>query len=163
MIIATPQGDREATPQEIADFAAMTPSLAERRERVWEAIKAYRKHLSEGGGYKVAVGGVDKWFHSDTYSKMQQLGLVELSRVVVAAGAGVDDPLPGAAGQWKTMDNSFVTMTPTLANVIFLAAAAQDGAVFGRAEVHRLALTTAVDPESYDWSTGWPAVYPGFA
>lgn len=114
---------------------------------MWEKIKAKRDNLSEAGGYKVAVGGVDKWFHSNQKSKTQQLGLVLM-------GAAVSSVPP-----WKTMDGTYVTMTQALASQIFAAAATMDGTLFAVAESHRTAMLAAPDPAAYDFSAGWPAVY----
>lgn len=139
--------------------AATNYANTKARAAVWEQIKAHRQRLSDTGGYYVA--SVDKWFHSDPASKTQQLALVRLADKIEAAGGDMDAQFPGTAGQWKTLDGTLVSMTATLANAIFDAAAAQDGALFARAEMHRAALNLAPDPAAYDWSTGWPAVYGG--
>jgi hypothetical protein len=57
------------------------------------------------------------------------------------------------------LDGSFVAMTPTLAAQIFNAAAAQDQAIFSKAEEHRVAMEASADPAVYDFSGGWPAAY----
>lgn len=116
----------------------------------WEQIKLHRDHLTQNGGYKVTVGGVDKWFHSDVFSRVQQVGLVML-------GANIPPTL-----QWKTMDGSFVGMTQSLAQQIFQAAAAQEIAHFAKAEEHHAALqalTTVEEIAAYDWKAGWPEVW----
>lgn len=116
----------------------------------WEQIKLHRDSLTQNGGYKVVVGGVDKWFHSDVFSRVQQVGLVML-------GANIPPTL-----QWKTMDGSFVTMTQSLAQQIFQAAAAQEIAHFAKAEEHHAALqalTTVEEIAAYDWKAGWPEVW----
>jgi hypothetical protein len=123
--------------------------LSEHQAFQWEAIKAKRDNLKTDGGYKVAVGGVDKWFHSDTFSRTQQIGLVIL-------GANIPAGL-----QWKTMDSSFVTMTQSLAAQVFQAAAGQDVAVFSAAEAHRTAMLASANPMAYSFATGWPATFPG--
>lgn len=122
--------------------------LAAGRAQAWASIKAHRERLSDQGGYKVVVNGVDKWFHSDAKSKTQQLGLV-------IAGAAVP------AIQWKTMDGTFVTMSQALAGAIFQAAAAQDAAIFTKAEQHKAAMEASPDPLAYDFSGGWPATFGG--
>ena len=61
--------------------------------------------------------------------------------------------------QWKTLDGSFVTMTPTLASSIFSAAAASDQAIFAKAEWHKVSMETSSDPASYNFSQGWPLIY----
>lgn len=113
---------------------------------VWEQIKAERDRR-KAGGVKVKVGGVDKWFHSDDASRIQQMGLVMM-------GANIPANL-----QWKTLDGSFVTMTQAVAQSVFTAAAASDQAIFGVAEAHRVALQASADPAVYDYSTGWPAIF----
>lgn len=110
---------------------------------VWELIKAVRDQRTEQGGYKVGT----KWFHSDQKSRSQQLGLVLL-------GANIPAGL-----QWKTMDGSFVSMTPALAQQILAACAASDAAIFAVGEAHKAALYAAADPSVYDYSTGWPKIY----
>lgn len=135
--------------------------LAARRAVVWERIKAHRRHLGETGGYAVMVGAVEKWFQSDPKSQVQQLGLARKADRVEAADGDMDAQFAGASGLWKTFDNSFVAMTANVAHAVFDAAEAQDGALFACAEQHRMALYAAPDPDAYDWSTGWPAVYGG--
>lgn len=139
----------DMTPDEEAEHLAQVAidnSIESRRASAWSAIKAKRDQLSNDGGYKVTVSGVDKWFHSDVKSKVQQLALF-------AAGARVP------AVPWKTMDGSFVTMSQSLAAAIYQAAAAQDMAIFAKAEQHKAAMEASADPASYDFSGGWPATY----
>jgi hypothetical protein len=115
--------------------------LALERSLVWERIKAERDRRKEGG-FKVG----DKWFHSDASSRLRQVGLV-------MAGAAVPAIL------WKTMDGSFVTMTPVLAQQIFQAGFTLDTALFARAEQHKAAMEASADPLSYNYLTGWPERY----
>jgi hypothetical protein len=128
-----------------------------------EEIKRKRDTLSSKGGYKVVVDGVDKWFHSDNKSKTQQLGLARKADKAQAAGgdmtAGFSGPGPGGLLYWKTMDGSFVLVTPALALAIFDAAEAQDMVLFAVAEQHIAAMLAVEDPQAYDFSAGWPAVY----
>ena len=98
--------------------------------------------LYKARGY-LAAG---KWFHSDTFSRPQQMGLVMM---------GADIP---ANLQRKTMDGSFVAMTQTLAGQVFAAAAASDAALFARAEQIKAAME--VDPVNFNLaSQTWPAVF----
>lgn len=108
---------------------------------VWELIKRERDRRSELGGYKVGL----KWFHSDSKSKTQQLGLV-------IAGAGLPIGL-----QWKTMDGSFIAMTQALAGQVFQAAMQSDAAIFNAAETHKT--NSQVSPDTYNYLTGWPVGY----
>lgn len=109
---------------------------------VWDWIKTERDRRKAAG---VKVG--DKWFHSDDGSRIQQMGLVMM-------GASLPAGL-----QWKTMDGSFITMTPALAQQVFAAQATSDQTIFAVAEAHRVALKACADPAAYDYLTGWPKVF----
>lgn len=113
------------------------------KEQMWGRIKAERDRRVQYGGYFAA----GHWYHSDTFSRTQQLGLVMLGSNIT----------PGL--QWKTMDNGFSTMTQTLAGQIFAAAAASDQAHFLAAEVHNAAMRAGQEPHLYDYSTGWPPIF----
>lgn len=132
----------------IAKDANGEPVLQDQPRDVIEArviadIKEERDRRTQGGGYKVGA----KWFHSDQFSRGQQLGLVLL-------GAGIPAGL-----QWKTMDGSFVAMTQALAGQILAASAAADNAIFAAAEAHIAAVQKAPDPTDYDFSSGWPSSF----
>jgi hypothetical protein len=112
----------------------------------WEAIKYERDRRKSEGGYQAA----GKWFHSDDTSRIQQLGLVIL-------GANIPAGL-----KWKTLDGSFVVMTPTLAQQIFAAAAASDMALFAVAEKARadFEVLPADKQATFDLSAiPWPPQY----
>ena len=126
----------------VAQVEIEEAKAAEARVEIWERIKVYRDLRKEQG---VSVSG--KWFHSDTASRIQQLGLVMM-------GANIPANL-----QWKTMDGSFVTMTQQLAGQIFQATAASDMAMHAVAESHKANLAASGDPQTYNWKAGWPAVY----
>lgn len=112
-------------------------------DQMWNAIKNERDRRSENGGYKVGTS----WFHSDSKSKIQQLGLV-------MAGAGLPAGL-----QWKTMGGSFVTMTPSLAGQIFQTAMGNSAAIFGMAETHKANMLASPTPSTYNYLTGWPLAF----
>lgn len=120
--------------------------LALLKNNKWEEIKQKRSWLTLNGGYKVGT----KWFHSDTVSRSQQLGLVML-------GNNIPSGL-----QWKTMDGTFVEMTPALAQQVFQAATLQDAALFTYAETLNSQVHSAETPEeilSIDVENGWPETY----
>lgn len=121
------------------------PALDVRQAAAWESIKAERDRRTQSGGYKVGP----HWFHSDTFSRTQQLGLVMM---------GANMP-PGV--KWKTLSGDMVDMTPALAQAIFAAAAASDVTIYAAAEVHRLAMLASEAPETYDFTGGWPASFEG--
>ena len=130
----------DATAQAVVD--AFDRAAIARVEK-WEAIKAERDRRTITGGYQVA----GKWFHSDVFSRSQQIGMVML-------GASLPAGL-----QWKTMDGSFVTMTPTLAQQVFGAAAASDATIFGTAEAKRMAMEASATPWDYNVLAGWPPIF----
>lgn len=113
------------------------------RAHLWERIKAIRDRRAQQGGFP--AGGY--WFHSDTFSRTQQLGLL-------MAGQNITQDL-----MWKTMSGDFVLMTPTLALQIFAAATTQDSATFAHAEALRVAVNSASDPNSVDITAGWPLIF----
>lgn len=128
----------QPTPEQIE-----TARLPAERASVIERIKAERDRRKGEGVYV----GVNR-FHSDSDSRIQQLGLVIL-------GANIPANL-----QWKTMGTGFVTMTQTLAGQIFGATAQRDITVFAVAESHIAAIAALTDADAvlaYDYSTGWPA------
>lgn len=126
--------------------------------QVWESIKAKRDAIKAGG---VKVG--TKWYHTDTESRIQHLGLLEKARAARAAG-GSDTTRLQALGkdiQWKTMDGSFIYLTVKHAEDIFAAVTDLDAATFAAAETHRAAMEASADPATYDFSAGWPATFAG--
>ena len=126
----------EMLPQETIDS-----KKKEIQNRKWEEIKAHRDKLKEAG---VKVG--TNWFHSDTFSRTQQIGLVMMGASVPAI-------------QWKTMDNTFVTMSQTVAMQIFQATAASDANLFAIAEGKKSEMMSLEDPTNYDVLTGWPPTH----
>jgi hypothetical protein len=112
----------------------------EAKVKAWDNIKAERDRR-KAAGVKVKT----KRYHTDDASRLQYLALVTM-------GTGIPADL-----KWKTMDGSFVAMTPALAAAVFAAVAANDHAIFAAAEVHREKMEVSADPLAYDYSTGWPA------
>jgi hypothetical protein len=118
------------------------PALAEMQAAVWEDIKQERDRRKSGG---VLVSG--KWFHTDSDSRIQHLGLTIM-------GASIPAGL-----QWKTMDGTFITMTQQLAGAIFMGVALADQHNFTNAEIHNATMKALPDPAGYDYSTGWLTIY----
>jgi len=135
-----PDGVTEITKSEYD--LAVNPSKEKVIADIWLKIKEKRRQ-KQAGGVKIGT----KWFHSDESSRIQQLGLVLLG-----------DDMPENL-QWKTLDGSFVTMTPTLAGQILAAVGASDVAIFGVAEAHRTEMAASNSPADYDYSGNWPFVY----
>lgn len=130
-------------PHVTAPYVAPPPLPVEKvREQKWQQIKAERDRRKESG---VKVG--EHWFHTDTFSRTQHLGLVLM---------GANMPV---GAQWKTMNGTYVTMTPALAQQIFSAIAAADMTTHAVAEQKRSAMMSLEDPSNYDAYAGWPEVY----
>lgn len=127
----------DLTPEEILS------RLVSIRNSKWEAIKTERDKRTQQGGYKVGA----KWYHSDTFSRSQQLGLVIMGNNIPQALL------------WKTMDGSFVEMTPALAQGIFQSAALSDSNVFAYAETLNQQVQSSDNPETVDIYSGWPECY----
>lgn len=127
---------------EVPDPPPPTPDYSALAGSHWEAIKQERDRRKQQGGYQVD----GKWFHGDTFSRTQQMGLVMM-------GSNIPVDL-----QWKTMDGSFVTMTQALAGQVFAAAAASDAALFTCAEQIKAAMEA--DPGNFSLSEfSWPSIY----
>lgn len=159
---AIPRGHRLWTEYEawLADGNKPNPAegVEEVKDRAWQAIKAKRDAIKAGG---VKVG--TKWYHTDTESRIQHLGLLEKTRAARAAG-GTDATRLQALGQdikWKTMDGSFIYLTVKHAEDIFAAVTDLDAAAFAAAETHRVAMEASADPAAYDFAAGWPATFGG--
>ncbi|SMB82391.1 protein of unknown function [Pasteurella testudinis DSM 23072] len=116
---------------------------SEQQQTVWELIKNERYRRTHSGVY---LKTIDKWFHTDEPSRIQYLTIHQL-------------PALPANLQWKTMNNSFVTMTPSLLNELIVAMVLHEQADFANAEKHRVAMLSADNPQDYDFSTGWSEIY----
>ena len=101
----------------------------------WGKIKQKRDELTDNGGCLVA----GKWYHSDPKSKVQQIALTMVGAALPAT-------------PWKTMDGSFITLTPTLVGQLFQAQMVREQTIFAHAEALK------ADPEA-DINAGWPARY----
>lgn len=113
-----------------------------RQDEIWRLIQSERDSRRAGG---VQVNGY--WFHSDDTSRIQHLGLLSSGQNLQA---GI---------MWKTMSGVFVEMTPALAVQIFSSVMQRDVQIFTVAEQKRQAMSQLEDPRTYDWASGWPAVY----
>lgn len=141
--------------------AAWAPNLPAIRTEKWEAIKAERDRRTLEGGYRA---GSD-WFHSDTFSRTQHIGLKDRARDALAAGGLPGDVLQisGEPVWWKTMGGKFINVTVQLAFDIVAAAGESDAALFKAAEAHRAAMDADEAPWAYDLRAmgSWPMSFAG--
>jgi hypothetical protein len=126
----------------------------------WQLIKTERDRRRSQGGYRVDT----KWFHSDPDSRTQQIGLARKADKVDLRGGNMNSPMmriddPTKPLVWKTMDGSWVLMTPTLAIRIFEAAEAADSSIYAYAEYLNYLITHAPNPMTVNLYQGWPQSY----
>lgn len=119
-----------------------TAKLTSAQNDAWLSIKTMRD-TRLNSGFKVG----DYWYHSDDPSRIKYLGLMMM-------GVGIPAGLT-----WKTMSGASITMTPALAYQVFTSIAGWDSATFIRAEQHKALMVASSDPATYDYTTGWPAVF----
>ena len=119
---------------------------AEQQDEMWERIKAKRYDNLRHGVYIKSVG---KWFQTDDATRMQYLALA-----LESVTGGFKKPI-----NWKTMDNSFLMLTPELLREIMQTMHDDEEADFINAEKHKAAMLKAENPLKYDYSDGWTANY----
>ena len=119
---------------------------AEQQEEMWERIKDKRYDNLRHGVYAKSVG---KWFQTDDATRLQYLALA-----LESVTGGFKKPI-----NWKTMDNSFLMLTPELLREIMQAMHDDEEADFINAEKHKAAMLKSENPLEYDYSGGWTANY----
>ena len=117
---------------------------AEQQDEMWERIKAKRYDNLRHGVYIKSVG---KWFQTDDATRLQYLALA-----LESVTGGFKKPI-----NWKTMDNSFLMLTPELLREIMQTMHDDEEADFINAEKHKAAMLKAENPLKYDYSDGWTA------
>lgn len=137
------EGSEPLPAKDVLDRAALDIA----RTTLWSYIQGQRDSRRIAG---VKVG--ENWYHSDDPSRIQQIALVMM-------GANMPSNI-----MWKTMQGTFVQMTPQLASSIFQSIIAQDTKIFAHAEYHRqMMITSTDDPYTYDYMVGWPETYSEWA
>ena len=116
----------------------------EQQDEMWERIKAKRYDNLRHGVYAKSVG---KWFQTDDATRLQYLALA-----LESVTGGFKKPI-----NWKTMDNSFLMLTPELLREIMQTMHDDEQADFANAEKHKAAMLKAENPLEYDYSGGWTA------
>lgn len=139
-------------------FSPPPLSLADRQNNAWELIKQKRVDTQAGG---VCIQG--SWYQTDSISRVQYLVLKDNARDVISNGGNDSTVLfaSGAAIVWKTSTGGYVPMTVGIVCAVVSAIADLDVAAFLVSENHKAAMLQVQDPENYDYSKNWPAVYAG--
>lgn len=111
----------------------------------WEKIKEIRTFKMNDG---VLIQSIGKWFHTDLYSKQQ------IQALVVANIIGIYKTTA-----WKTLDNTYVQLTPMLLLQVFGAMLENESRLFDIGKLHYESLYTSSDPVNYDPASQWPTTF----
>ena len=111
----------------------------------WEEIKEYRTFKMNDG---VLIQSIGKWFHTDLYSKQQ------IQTLVIANIIGIYKTTA-----WKTLDNTYVQLTPMLLLQVFGAMLEDESRLFDIGKLHYESLYTSSDPVNYDPASQWPTTF----
>ena len=114
-------------------------------EEKWDQIKAVRTFKMGDG---VLLQSIGKWFHTDLYSKQQ------IQALVVANVIGLYK-----TSAWKTLDNTYVQLTPPLLLQVFGAMLESEARLFEIGKLHYDMLHTSQDPANYDPTSQWPTTF----
>ena len=111
----------------------------------WEKIKEIRTFKMSDG---VLIQSTGKWFHTDLYSKQQIQALVVTNLIGIYKTTA-----------WKTLDNTYVQLTPMLLLQVFGAMLENESRLFDIGKLHYESLYTSSDPVNYDPASQWPTTF----
>ena len=114
-------------------------------EKKWEEIKEIRTFKMNDGVFLQSIG---KWFHTDLYSKQQIQSLVTANIIGLYKTTA-----------WKTLDNTYVQLTPLLLLQVFGAMLVTEEQLFGIGKLHYVKLYASNDPVNYDVTNMWPSTF----
>lgn len=121
--------------------------LTEKRKELWEAVKTKREKVLTSG---VFVKSLNKWFHTDSVSQLSYTRAKEYF-----------DIKHDGEIQWKTMDNSFVTLDKDKLNDVVIKIFENSQKIYKIAEQHRHRIENSVDLDNYDINSDWTETYKG--
>lgn len=122
-----------------------------------KAISDKRDALILSGGFPLRTGGSTYWFHSNSISTCQQLGLI--SAGIIAKMQGAPDTTVLHPVPWKTMGGATLVLTVGVAMALLSSSFAQQGLLFAASEAHLTALAASGNPKAYDAGVNWPVTY----
>lgn len=111
----------------------------------WEKIKEIRTFKMDDGVFLQSIG---KWFHTDLHSKQQIQSLVTANVIGLYKTTA-----------WKTLDNTYVQLTPMLLLQVFGAMLENESRLFDIGKLHYESLYTSSDPVNYDPASQWPTTF----
>lgn len=121
--------------------------LTKKRKELWEAVKTKREKVLTSG---VFVKSLNKWFHTDSVSQLSYTRAKEYF-----------DIKHDGEIQWKTMDNSFVTLDKDKLNDVVITIFENSQKIYKIAEQHRHRIENSVDLDNYDINSDWTETYKG--
>ena len=103
------------------------------------------------------------WVASDPDSRLEYLGLKDLARDMIAAGAAINDPVmaDGSQAEVETLNGVTVPMTCKRVKLLIDALQILDQRLRRVSKYHISQMMLSADPANYDYSAGWPAIYTG--
>lgn len=119
--------------------------IEKEQDEMWKRIKDRMQQAQAGGVY---VKSVDKWFHTDVNALLNYFG----KKMVI-------DYPEAPISKWKTMDQTYVDLTPELFKEVVIAVYNKGEAEFINSERHIRAMLEAPEPLLYDFSDGWGSSY----
>ena len=111
----------------------------------WEKIKEIRTFKMNDG---VLLQSIGKWFHTDPDSKQQIHAMVTTNVIGMYKVTA-----------WKTLDNTYVQLTPPLLLQLFGAMLENEALLFKIGKLHYDMLHTSQDPANYDPASQWPTTF----
>jgi hypothetical protein len=133
------------------------PSRDEIIKEKTQQIKAKRDFHTQNG-----VFARDHWYPTTPTAQEQWTFLRGLARDVKTDGGDMDavmTDLNGNPWKWQTLDGAIVKMTANLVIEITDQGATNQNQNFQNAKRHIALLEQSEDPENYDFSDGWTAIY----
>lgn len=142
--------------------------FADAQMQVEQKILALRDKLKYEG-YQATLSTGQWWIQNDEVSRTQQLGLAAVAALTIFGQLGVPHlpAFPANGVMWKTMNldsnerNIVISMTLSDVLIAFATELQYESAMYTNAERHLEIMLASNDPLNYDYSGGWPPVYPG--
>lgn len=128
----------------------------------WRSLKlkeivSKRDDIILNGGFKVTHGGKTYWFHSNTVSTCQQLGLVIAAILTLSQGGNNSTIIHPV--KWLTLDKQKVDLTVGLVLKLLQDSFERQGTLHAVGEQKKASLISSNDPKHFDSFSGWPLTY----
>ena len=128
----------------------------------WIAIKSQQIKAKRDFHTQNGVFARNHWYPTSPTAQEQWTFLRGLARDVQFAGGDLDAVMQDSNGnpwKWQTLDGVIVDMTANLVIEITDQGAANQNQNFQNAKRHIALLQQSENPQDYDFSDGWTAIY----